>query len=130
MGTADLIPRLRSTAGMLARQGNHEARDLMNEAADALETKLNRVADSDRELIKKLLAIAEIGIVNANNDAPVILDAADRIEELSERVAIMAEGSTVTIEPGADVDLWPSLERISQVESQITMDEMLKGDAP
>lgn len=130
MVSAELFQKLRSTAGALARQGNHEARDLMNEAADALETKRNRVADSDTALIKKLLTIAEIGIVNQKNDVPVILDAADRIEELSERVDIMEEGNTVTIQPGADVDLWPALEKISQEEGQITMDEILKGGAP
>ena len=130
MVSAELIQKLRSTAGALARQGNHEARDLMNQAADALETKANRVADSDRALMKKLLAIADIGIVNQKNDVPVILDAADRIEELSERVAIMAEGNTATIQPGANVDLWPALARISQDEGRITMDEMLKGGAP
>ena len=130
MVSAELIQKLRSSAGALARQGNHEARDLMNEAADALETKRNRVADSDTALIKKLLAIAEIGIVNQKNDVAAILDAADRIEELSERVAIMEDGKTVTIQPGANVDLWPALEKISQDEGQITMDEMLKGDAP
>ena len=37
MDAANLINRLRSTAGALARQGNHEARDLMNEAADVIE---------------------------------------------------------------------------------------------
>ena len=130
MVSAELFQKLRSTAGALARQGNHEARDLMNEAADALETKRNRVADSDTALIKKLLTIAEIGIVNQKNDVPVILDAADRIEELSERVDIMEEGNTVTIQPGAVVDLWPALEKISQEEGQITMDEILKGGAP
>ena len=52
------------------------------------------------------------------------------IEDLDERVSIMEEGNAVTIQPDADVDLWPALARISQDEGQITMDEMLKGDAP
>ena len=130
MKTNELVNRLRSTAGALARKGNHEARDLMNMAADRLQRMADRTADSDAALIKRLLAIAEIGIVNQKNDVPVILDAADRIEELSERVAIMAEGNAVAIDPGADVDLWPALERISRDEGQITMDEMLKGGAP
>lgn len=143
MGSAELIQKLRSTAGALARQGNHEARDLMNQAADALETKANRVADSDTALIKRLLSIAEISIVNQKNDVAVILDAADRIEELSERVAIMTENffqdatedkheflkKTFHIGPGANVDLWPALGKISQDEGKITMDEMLKGGA-
>lgn len=107
MWTPDLIDKLRSAAGALARQGNHEARELMNLAADRLQRMADRTADSDAALIKRLLAIAKIGIVNQKNDAPVILDAADRIEELSERVAIMEEGCGVTVTPGANVDLWP-----------------------
>lgn len=87
MVSAELIQKLRSTAGAMARQGNHEARDLMNEAADV-------------------------------------------IEDLDERVSIMEEGNNVTIQPGADVDLWPALARISQDKGQITKDEMLKGGAP
>ena len=144
MGNTELINKLRSTAGALARKGNHEARDLMNLAADRLQRMADRTADSDAALIKRLLAIAEMGIVNHGNDVPVILDAADRIEELSERVAIMAEGNALSgpsgqlpqrgsreiIGPGANVDLCPALERISRDEGQITMDEMLKGGAP
>ena len=144
MWNPELINKLRSTAGALARQGNHEARELMNLAADRLQRMADRTADSDAALIKRLLAIAEMGIVNHGNDVPVILDAADRIEELSERVAIMTENffpdatedkheflkKTFHIGPGADVDLWPALERISQEEGQITMDEMLKRGAP
>lgn len=37
----------------------------------------------------------------------LVNEAADRLEELDERVAIMEEGSRVTVTPGANVDLWP-----------------------
>ena len=131
MWTPDLIDNLRSAAGVLARQGNHEARDLMNMAADRLQRMADRTADSDDALIKKLLAIAEIGIVNQKNDVPVILDAAERIEELSERVAIMTENlfpdaaenkheflkKTFHIGPGADVD--PQEPRVMTLEEAI-----------
>lgn len=43
-------------------------------------------------LIRQLRLIAEIGIVNHKQIA-VIAEAADVIEELSERVAIMEEGN-------------------------------------
>lgn len=43
MEIVKLIQKLRSTAGALARQGNHEARDLMNEAADVIEDLDERV---------------------------------------------------------------------------------------
>ena len=33
--------------------------------------------------------------------------AADRLEDLDERVAVMEEGRGVTVTMGADVDLWP-----------------------
>lgn len=42
------------------------------------------------ELIRQLRDIARIGIVNYRKDRPVLLEAADRLEELDERVAIMA----------------------------------------
>ncbi|MBR2823163.1 MAG: helix-turn-helix transcriptional regulator [Clostridia bacterium] len=41
------------------------------------------------ELIKALRGIADIGIVNARHDVPVIREAADRLEEMDERIAIM-----------------------------------------
>lgn len=77
MEIVKLIRKLRSTAGALARQGNHEARDLMNQAADV-------------------------------------------IEDLDERVSIMEEGNTVTIQPGANVDLWPLLDGINQAKEERT----------
>ena len=43
MEIVKLIQKLRSTAGALARQGNHEARDLMNQAADVIEDLDERV---------------------------------------------------------------------------------------
>lgn len=45
------------------------------------------------ELIERLREIAQIGIVNHKSDVPVIKEAADRLEELDERVAIMLEGN-------------------------------------
>lgn len=45
------------------------------------------------ELIERLREIAQIGIVNHMRDVPVIKEAADRLEELDERVDIMLEGN-------------------------------------
>ena len=44
-----------------------------------------------KELVEKLYGIAAIGIVNYQKDVPVIEEAAKRLEELEERVAIMSE---------------------------------------
>lgn len=44
-----------------------------------------------KELVEKLYDIAAIGIVNYQKDVPVIEEAAKRLEELEERVAIMSE---------------------------------------
>lgn len=44
------------------------------------------------ELIREVRRIAEIGIVNHRHDVPILVKAADRLEELEERVAIMMEG--------------------------------------
>ena len=44
-----------------------------------------------KELVERLYDIAAIGIVNYQNDVPVIEEAAKRLEELEERVAIMSE---------------------------------------
>ena len=48
------------------------------------------------ELIKELRQIAELGIVNHKRDVPVIIEAADRLEEQEERIAIMLEGNGLT----------------------------------
>lgn len=45
------------------------------------------------ELVDRLREIAQIGIVNHRRDVPVIKEAADRLEELDERVDIMLEGN-------------------------------------
>lgn len=44
-----------------------------------------------KELVEKLYDISAIGIVNYQKDVPVIEEAAKRLEELEERVAIMSE---------------------------------------
>lgn len=43
------------------------------------------------ELIRQLRALADIGIVNHKHDTALIREAADRLEDLDERVAIMSE---------------------------------------
>ena len=48
------------------------------------------------ELVRKLREIAEIGIVNHKHDVPVITEAADRLEEQEERIAIMIDGNGLT----------------------------------
>lgn len=42
-------------------------------------------------LIDRLRELSKIGIVNYKHDTPVLIEAADRIEELDERIAIMQE---------------------------------------
>ena len=42
------------------------------------------------ELIRKLRDIAKVGVVNARDDIRILNEAADRLEELEERVEIMA----------------------------------------
>ena len=43
------------------------------------------------KLIDRLRELSKIGIVNYKHDTPVLIEAADRIEELDERIAIMQE---------------------------------------
>lgn len=45
------------------------------------------------KLIDRLRELSKIGIVNYKHDTHVLIEAADRIEELDERVAIMLEGN-------------------------------------
>ena len=42
------------------------------------------------ELIRKLRDIAKVGVVNARDDIRILNEAADRLEELEERIEIMA----------------------------------------
>lgn len=67
----------------------------------------------------------------------LVMEAADRLEEQEERIAIMEEGcalsgpsgqlpqrgSQVTIGPGADVDLWPILDSIEKKSSGLIEEE-------
>lgn len=67
----------------------------------------------------------------------LVNEAADRLEELDERVAIMEEGdalsgpsgqlsqreSLITIGPGADVNLWPILDSIEKKSSGLIEEE-------
>lgn len=46
------------------------------------------------EIIKECREIAEIGNVNARHTIEILQAAADRLEELDERVAIMMEGNS------------------------------------
>lgn len=43
------------------------------------------------KLIDRLRELSKIGIVNYKHDTPALIEAADRIEELDERIAIMQE---------------------------------------
>lgn len=43
------------------------------------------------KLIDRLRELSKIGIVNYKHDTPVLIEAADRIEELEEHIAIMQE---------------------------------------
>lgn len=45
------------------------------------------------DLIRELRRIAEVGIVNAKRDIPMLQEAADRLEEMDERITIMLEGA-------------------------------------
>ena len=58
------------------------------------------------ELIRQLRNIAQIGIVNAQHDVAVLNEAADRLEELDERVAIMSEGKTGIELEGSGASWW------------------------
>lgn len=78
------------------------------------------------ELIRELRRIADVGIVNHRHDTAVIREAADRLEDLDERVAIMAadglldcsgqlsqresQGTGHSIYPGENIDLLAALE--------------------
>lgn len=61
------------------------------------------------KLIDRLHELSKIGIVNYKHDAPALIEAADRIEELDERIAIMQE-SMETLEKRNE----PMPPRISQ----------------
>lgn len=47
----------------------------------------------------------------------LVNEAADRLEELDERVAIMEEGNQVTIAPGANIDLKAILDNLGNTAS-------------
>lgn len=48
----------------------------------------------------------------------LVNEAADRLEELEERIAIMEEGNQITIAPGANVDLTAILDSIEKKEQR------------
>lgn len=50
------------------------------------------------DLIREVREIARIGVVNVRHDRAVLLEAADRLEELDERVDIMMEANRMTAE--------------------------------
>lgn len=50
------------------------------------------------DLIRRVREIARIGVVNVRHDRAVLLEAADRLEELDERVDIMMEGNRMMAE--------------------------------
>ena len=49
------------------------------------------------DLIRGLRNIADIGVVNHKRDVPLIQEAADRLEDLDERLAIVGEAGAVLI---------------------------------
>ena len=58
------------------------------------------------ELIRQLRILAEIGIVNAVHDVGILNEAADRMEELDERVAIMSEEPVEAVIEGGGHSWW------------------------
>lgn len=56
------------------------------------------------KLIDRLRELSKIGIVNYKHDTPVLIEAADRIEELDERIAIMQESMEALEKRLADHD--------------------------
>lgn len=53
----------------------------------------------------------------------LVNEAADRLEELEERIAIMEEGNQITIGPGANVDLTAILDSIDKATSGLIEEE-------
>lgn len=53
----------------------------------------------------------------------LVNEAADRLEELDERIAIMQDGNQITIAPGANVDLTAILDSIDKATSGLTEEE-------
>lgn len=53
----------------------------------------------------------------------LVKEAADRLEELDERIAIMEEGNRITIAAGANVDLTAILDSIDKATSGLIEEE-------
>lgn len=53
----------------------------------------------------------------------LVNEAADRLEELDERIAIMEDGNQITIAPGENVNLMPMLEDIQRKTSGLIEEE-------
>lgn len=67
-----------------------------------------------QEMVRRLMGIADVGIVNAKADTQLLRDAAlfidcqqlkidamkEKIYELEERIGIMEDGNQITIAPG------------------------------
>ena len=61
-----------------------------------------------QRLIERLRDLADIGVVNAKQDSETLREAADMLEAMDERLAIMEEsclGPDGKIRPGANIDL-------------------------
>lgn len=75
------------------------------------------------DLIRAVRQIAEIGIVNARKDRPILEEAAARLEEMDERLAIVGEAGTVlitrTLTPQEREALWDAFSRNRPIYASI-----------
>ena len=75
------------------------------------------------DLIRTLRGIADVGVVNHKRDVPVIREAADRLEEMDERLAIVGEAGAVLITrkltPQERETLWEAFSRNRPIYASI-----------
>lgn len=84
---------------------------LIDQAAEAIERRAAGPGSREgAELARRLCSLADVGIVNARQDAADLRRAADWIEDADERIAIMAEGERPMIRPGETIDLLAALD--------------------
>lgn len=84
---------------------------LIAQAAEAIERRAAGPGSREgAELARRLRSLADVGIVNARQDADTLRRAADWIEDADERIAIMAEGERPMIRPGETIDLLAALD--------------------
>lgn len=83
--------------------------ELMEKAAAQLRRRQNLLCGrQSQRLIERLRDLADIGVVNAKQDCATLRDAADMLEAIDERLAIMEEsclGPEGKLRPEANIDL-------------------------